>query len=599
MNINKLKEWGKLRHIWISTGAIILIIFMFLTNILKFVDSEIQDKVFMSKLSLFKMERSISDKILIVGIDETSTQTLGRWPWDRKITAEGIKKLSEGGAAVIGLDMIISDYSDENSDAELVKAVEEAGNVVVPSYGTLYENSDGSYYGADLVTPFKELRDVSINAHINTYPENKIIRQTINEIQTDEGPIRSFAIELYNRYVIDLGLDNNIEHFISHEDKASKVYFDYPCKRDDFQYMSFSDLLNEEFPQDYFKDTIVLIGPYDEGMQDSYFTPLDKNQATYGVNIWATVVQNLLNNISMQTSKKLDFSFIIILGIIAGVISSRLKPAKGALGIVGINIIYIILAQALYSKGIRISLAYGIFLTILIYLALLAYKYLVEYSERKRVTNIFGKYVAPQVVDKILDEGEEGLQLGGSKRFITVLFVDIRGFTPMSEKATPEQVVEILNEYLNLCATSIVNNEGTLDKFIGDATMAIFNAPIELEDHALKAVKTALAMKEGSLVLEKKLQERFGRTVKFGIGINTGYAVVGNIGCKFRMDYTAIGDTVNTSARLESNAKGGQILISESTYALVKDKVNVTPLGGIKVKGKEEEVQIFQVEGLI
>lgn len=599
MNINKLKEWGKLRHIWISTGAIILIIFMFLTNILKFVDSEIQDKVFMSKLSLFKMERSISDKILIVGIDETSTQTLGRWPWDRKITAEGIKKLSEGGAAVIGLDMIISDYSDENSDAELVKAVEEAGNVVVPSYGTLYENSDGSYYGADLVTPFKELRDVSINAHINTYPENKIIRQTINEIQTDEGPIRSFAIELYNRYVIDLGLDNNIEHFISHEDKASKVYFDYPCERDDFQYMSFSDLLNEEFPQDYFKDTIVLIGPYDEGMQDSYFTPLDKNQATYGVNIWATVVQNLLNNISMQTSKKLDFSFIIILGIIAGVISSRLKPAKGALGIVGINIIYIILAQALYSKGIRISLAYGIFLTILIYLALLAYKYLVEYSERKRVTNIFGKYVAPQVVDKILDEGEEGLQLGGSKRFITVLFVDIRGFTPMSEKATPEQVVEILNEYLNLCATSIVNNEGTLDKFIGDATMAIFNAPIELEDHALKAVKTALAMKEGSLVLEKKLQERFGRTVKFGIGINTGYAVVGNIGCKFRMDYTAIGDTVNTSARLESNAKGGQILISESTYALVKDKVNVTPLGGIKVKGKEEEVQIYQVEGLI
>ncbi len=596
--MRKFKEEINAKHLWISAGAAILVILMFCANILSSIDNEIQDTVFMSKISIFNTNRHVSDKILIVGIDETSTQNLGRWPWDRSITAQGIKKLADGGAAVIGLDMIISDYSDENSDAALVKAVKDAGNVVVPSYATLYENQDGSYFGEDLITPFAELREVSIDAHINTYPENKIIRQTINKLPTDQGEFRSFAIEIYDKYVSELGLPNNTEHFISHEDKSGKVYFDYPCSRDDFAYMSFSDLLAEEFPEDYFKDMIVLIGPYDEGMQDSYFTPLDKNQATYGVNIWATIVQNLINNVSIKTNRGLDFVFIIILAAIACIISGRFKPTKGAAGILALDVIYLIAAQGLYSKGIRISLVYGIFVTVLIYLALLGYKYLTEYSERKRVTNIFGRYVAPQVVDKILDEGEEGLQLGGSKKFITVLFVDIRGFTPMSEKATPEEVVEILNEYLNLCATSIVNNEGTLDKFIGDATMAIFNAPLELEDHALRAVKTALAMKEGSLVLEKKLEQRFGRTVKFGIGINTGYAVVGNIGCKFRMDYTAIGDTVNTSARLESNAKGGQILISESTYELVKDQVNVTPLGGIKVKGKEDEVQIYQVEGL-
>lgn len=169
----------------------------------------------------------------------------------------------------------------------------------------------------------------------------------------------------------------------------------------------------------------------------------------------------------------------------------------------------------------------------------------------------------------------------------------------MSEKATPEEVVEILNEYLNLCASSIVGEGGTLDKFIGDAAMAIFNAPLDLEDHALHAVKTALAMKKGSLELESKLEKRFGRAVKFGIGINTGYAVVGNIGCNFRMDYTAIGDTVNTAARLESNAKPGQILISQATYELVKDKIISKALGSIKVKGKEEELQIYEVEGLL
>ena len=212
---------------------------------------------------------------------------------------------------------------------------------------------------------------------------------------------------------------------------------------------------------------------------------------------------------------------------------------------------------------------------------------------------MFGKYVAPQVVEQILKGSQESLHLGGIRRMITALFVDIRGFTPLSEKAEPEEIVDILNDYLNLTAESIFKYEGTLDKFIGDATMAIYNAPIELEDHAYRAVQTAWAMKQGSYILQEKLEKKFGKGVQFGIGINTGYAVVGNIGAKFRMDYTAIGDTVNTAARLESNAKAGQILLSKSTYELVKDKVEVTPLGEIKVKGKEQGIEIYQLEKVI
>ena len=168
----------------------------------------------------------------------------------------------------------------------------------------------------------------------------------------------------------------------------------------------------------------------------------------------------------------------------------------------------------------------------------------------------------------------------------------------MSEVLKPEEVVEILNEYLSLTTQSIFNNKGTLDKFVGDATMAVFNAPLDLDDYIYRAVKTAWDMKAGSEALAEKFEKRFGRSVAFGIGVNCGDAVVGNIGCEFRMDYTAIGDTVNTAARLESNAKRGQILISQEVYDNVKDRVEVTPIGELPLKGKEVGVFIYQVDNV-
>ena len=206
--------------------------------------------------------------------------------------------------------------------------------------------------------------------------------------------------------------------------------------------------------------------------------------------------------------------------------------------------------------------------------------------------------MAPQIVDEISKKKDFKVELGGERRHIAVLFVDIRGFTTMSEVLKPEEVVEILNEYLSLTTQSIFNNKGTLDKFVGDATMAVFNAPLDLDDYIYRAVKTAWDMKAGSEALAEKFEKRFGRSVAFGIGVNCGDAVVGNIGCEFRMDYTAIGDTVNTAARLESNAKRGQILISQEVYDNVKDRVEVTPIGELPLKGKEVGVFIYQVDNV-
>ncbi len=213
-----------------------------------------------------------------------------------------------------------------------------------------------------------------------------------------------------------------------------------------------------------------------------------------------------------------------------------------------------------------------------------------EELERKKVTQLFGRYVSPQVVDQILKADEESLQLGGKLNEVTILFADIRGFTSMSEKLPPEDVMSVLNACLGAMTEPVLKYQGTVDKYLGDAIMAIFNAPIVQEDHAFLAVKTALEIQRNMAGLEKE-----GINMKCGIGINTGPAVVGNVGTELRVDFTVIGDTVNTTARLCAIAKPRQILISENTYQKVKGRVAVMELPPVQVKGKEKPVVIYEV----
>ncbi len=181
---------------------------------------------------------------------------------------------------------------------------------------------------------------------------------------------------------------------------------------------------------------------------------------------------------------------------------------------------------------------------------------------------------------------------------MTIFFSDIRGFTPMSESLGPEEVVHILNEYFSAMASIIFKYEGTLDKFMGDAIMAIYGAPIDMPDHAERAVFTAVEMNEKMKELQAKWKREGKKDVNIGIGINTGEVIMGNIGSNERMEYTAIGDNVNLTQRLESVAEKGQILISATTYERVKDKINATMLDPIKVKGKTEKVLAYSVLGM-
>jgi adenylate cyclase len=217
--------------------------------------------------------------------------------------------------------------------------------------------------------------------------------------------------------------------------------------------------------------------------------------------------------------------------------------------------------------------------------------------EKEMIKRAFTRYVAREVVDEILKDPER-LALTGERREVTVLFCDVRGFTPLSERLTPEQVVSLLNEFYDLMIDTTFKHDGTLDKFLGDAVMAIFGAPIPHPDHAIRAIRTALAMQAGITTLAAKRISEGKEPISVGIGVSAGEAVAGTVGTEDRMEYTVIGDSVNLAARLESNSKPGQILISGRTYKMVTGQVEARPLGAIRVKGKEQEVEVYEVLGL-
>jgi class 3 adenylate cyclase len=217
--------------------------------------------------------------------------------------------------------------------------------------------------------------------------------------------------------------------------------------------------------------------------------------------------------------------------------------------------------------------------------------------EKEMIKRAFTRYVARQVVDEILKDPEK-LALKEERRDVTVLFCDMRGFTSLAERLSPEEVVGVLNDFYTLMVDTTAKNDGIVDKFLGDGVMAIFGAPIVHEDHPVRAVKTAVAMQAGVAELSRKRAREGKDPIAVGIGVSAGEAVAGTVGTEDRMEYTVIGDSVNLAARLESNAKPGQILISHRTYQRVDGVVNVRTLGVIRVKGKEEQVEVYEVLGL-
>ena len=557
--------------------------------------------------ALFQTGQTPNPNIHIIAIDEKTLAAYGSFAtWSREKSAELMAFLNQDkdlAPAVVTFDILFTEEGEEAVDAAMIQAAALNDNIVMAMNMRFKEvpkrDEKGRIYydaynieGIDL--PIPSLRDLVTPAYANTITgKDGYVRQSIRSLNYEGETYNSLAYETYARYQESIGAPK----YEPKVDEDRLFSFLYTGRPESFDVVSLVDVLEGKFPQAYFANSMVLVGAYALGMQDSYATAISHGEQMNGVEIHANIINALLNETTQVSAGRGKMAVLsAVIAFLACLAFHYMKVLPAGLTGAALIIGYVFAVKFVYGKGYIMPLIVLPAILVIVYIEAVVEGYIEEIRRRRKIVGVFKQYMAPQIVDEISKQKDFSISLGGRKRHIAALFVDIRGFTTMSEILDPEQVVEILNEYLALTTKSIFDNNGTLDKFVGDCTMAVFNSPIDLDDYVFRAVNAAWAMKEGSEPLSKKLEEKFGRTVHFGIGVNCGDAVVGNIGCDFRMDYTAIGDTVNTAARLEANAKASQILISQQVYDVVKDRVKVTPIGEIPLKGKSVGVFVYQVD---
>ncbi|MBO5342023.1 MAG: adenylate/guanylate cyclase domain-containing protein [Lachnospiraceae bacterium] len=557
------------------------------------------------KDKLYQQPRAIDPAIKIISIDEKTLDALGPFgTWPRSTYAE-VLEILEDYPAVVGFDIMLIGAMDEQDDAVFAQALSERDNVVLASH-LIYDSKvkvdeNGENYIDHMHVSAVEVPytgDITPVGYANTSPDTDgTIRSylPITLVEDEAGNVTeytSLSYQIYLEYCESMGMEPLKP--VTDENGVQWIY--YAGKPYDYESISLIDVLEGKVDARVFTDCIVLVGAYATGLQDQFTVPNSSNQM-FGVEINANLIQSFLDEQHPLPANRMAVSVIFsLIAMAMFYLFSKLHLKWGTIIFVVAEVLTVVSGILLFTKaGISIP---GFYLALMLfadYVIALAGGYLYEWSKRRKIASVFRKYVAPQVVDDIMKSGRYKIELGGESRDIAVLFVDIRGFTPLSESLKPAEVVEILNEYLNLTTNAVFKNSGTLDKFIGDATMAVFNAPFDLEDYEYKAVCAAWDIVAGAKELEQKCMERFGKSVAFGVGVNCGEAVVGNIGCDFRMDYTAIGDTVNTAARLESNAKRGQVLISEHIYKRLEGRIQVNEIGEIPLKGKSQGVCVYEL----
>jgi len=583
-------------------GCIVCAIIVFLsvyTGVFRTADKWMEDM-------LYHNPSNVSSAIKIIKIDDKTMNRLGDFStWDRGVYAELVETIcvsEDKKPAVIGFDILFSSEKSVGPDERFADACAESGNVVCGfSYSfasELVTDKDGKLVNntmsvKDKVIPYDALREVTEMGFANALMDSKdgIIRSAFIYFDDEDGTrTKSFGAAVYEAYMKSCGKEAN------YPTKDSVMSFRYSAEPGDYESVSLCDVLDGTVSPEAFDDCIVLVGGYAPGLLDSYFAAADRGQQMYGVEIHANIVQALMEGKTLDTVSVLIDGLIsaLIIAVLA-LICSRLSVLKTFITCGIVIVVRLVTGIVLFNLGFSLN---NIVVSVMCVFIAVYYTGLHYYKARKAKLGIeraFSKYVAPQVVKEIAKTGTYELKLGGENREVAVLFVDIRGFTPLSESLEPEEVVDILNNYLELTTDCIFRHGGTLDKFIGDATMAVFNAPFDTEDYVYKAVLTAWDIVQGGKKMEQELSERYGKQVGFGVGVNCGPAVVGNIGCEFRMDYTSIGDTVNTAARLEANAPKGTIYISDAVYEHVKERVEVDEVGPIALKGKSNDVVVYSV----
>jgi adenylate cyclase len=646
-------------------------------------------------------ERPPRNKIVIVEIDSKSIEVLGRWPWDREVTAFLTERIFEHGAKVVGYDIVFSEPNQKVSDplrqlleqnqlgalADNFETDPKLAGVIASNRDRLvlgwmnegicqpvYESQESCQFDhPDLLAAIPE-NFSSFGYEIAGAPEsmasftprsspfvtpiqlipnmplfNNLARyQGTLETQPDpDGVIRrANAIRMVGRslqkpiafamaeagsakpFIVTLKPDHRLASIQQGLDgkplpttPLGVLSVNYRGRGRSFPYVSAVDLMGEDKalveteidhkvtevnPRELLKDAYVLLGVSAIGLFDMRAFPFDSNVP--GVEGHATILDNILSNdflsygpLGRERASAILFLLIIFGGTLFAFSVERLESIPALmLGTVTLASLGWVDQKLLFERDIHWDFSFVYFLLFSIFITTNAVKYVLEERNKKFIKGAFSKYVSPAIVDSILKDPTK-LTVGGERRDLTILFSDIRGFTTFSEKMDPKALAAFLNDYLGIMTDVVFDTEGTLDKYIGDAVMAFWGAPLDQPKHAANACRAARIMLQKLAEHRERFKTQYGVEVNIGIGVNSGLVNVGNMGSERIFEYTVIGDHVNLASRLEGLTKyyGAGIVTTRFTFDMIRQAGETLPphrtLDSVKVKGKKEAVELIQV----
>jgi adenylate cyclase len=561
------------------------------------------------------------DDIVIVAIDEKSQsrQALGEWPWRVHRYAQLFERLK--GASAVGFDVLLTDPGPAgNPDTPaLLEATRQVGNVIMPltALQLIPPRSPGELYSAgQTVRPFPALLEAAATAGAVgvALDSDGTLRRVPLLVDAGGGETwQGFSLRILRRHLaigddpaslvgdrVVIGDETEIRYQVP-TDANGTMLVNFVGQPNTFPSYSFVDVIQDRVPPSAFEDKIVLVGMMNTvGEMDLHRTPVSAGRMA-GVEFQANAIHTLLNHRPLvPQSREGTIVTVLLLTLVSAVVLSQLEAVPGALFTVLLAAGYFAFASLQFDAGHLPNVLFPYTAVFINYAMVTATRFASARGDRRRVMDTFGRFVSAEVRDEIMDmalQDPDLIRPGGRQMEISILFADIRGFTTMSEELPPSEVVDILNQYLDSMEEQVFEHGGTLDKYTGDGMMVLFGAPLEQPDHAQRAVKVALAMQRAAADVSRRRGDVRWKVI-YGIGITTGPAVVGHIGSKRRLDYTAVGDTVNLAARLEGIAPPGAILINRATFEAVKDIAVIEELEPKKIKGKAEPVAVYRVLGL-
>jgi adenylate cyclase len=551
-----------------------------------------------------------SGKVVIVAIDDQSFNWTGyRWPWPRAYMAQIIDKLNEAGARVVGVDVFLFEPdSDPQGDAALAASLKQAQGAV---------------------TVMQIFRDPAQPALITHKLPLPVYRESVDSfgitavIRDDDAIVRSLqafdsdGIDTYYNWGFEtaalfggsgapdqptpygLLLHGRPIPLQPYTGSTGRLLINFRGPARTFPtYPAFQVVLGD-IPPEVFRDKIVLIGATTQTLQDLYPTPFSASQQTPGVEIVANAIDTMLAGDYLRIAPPwVGLLLIIVFAILSWWIVRIGRPGLILGVLLASMLVYGIICYLSFTgadlylplAGPETMLFLGVVLPTL-------EQAVAQEREKRRVRGLFTRFISPEMVDQLL--ATRDVNSLNKRADLTILFSDIRGFTTLSEKLPPEEVVALLNPYLEAMTSVIHKHGGTVDKYEGDAIIAFYGEPVPYHDHALRAARTAVEMRRVLAELkdrwdaEGRLPERFD----IGIGINSGQVFVGLLGSVQRINYTVIGDNVNLASRLQDLTKTYQwpIIVSEATYEQVKDEFEAEFADSVVVKGKTEPVRIYKL----